>query len=53
MTPGSPKGTYSTPVIRRFGNIAELTLSRGCGGNRDNANQAAGCPASNPNRTRA
>lgn len=44
---------YQSPVIRRFGSIGELTLSSGCNGGRDNANQGQGCNTNNPNRTRA
>lgn len=42
---------YQTPVIRRFGNIGELTLSRGCNGRNDGANQG-NCSRNNRNQTR-
>ncbi len=43
---------YQSPVIRRFGSIGELTLSRGCRGGGDGANQGQGCSNQNGNRTR-
>ena len=53
MPKQAPRQAYQSPVIRRFGSIGELTLSRGCNGARDNANQGQGCNTNNPNRTRA
>lgn len=44
---------YQAPVIRRFGSIGELTLSRGCKDNNDNANNGQACNSNNINRTRA
>ena len=49
----APRKAYQAPVIRRFGSISDLTLSRSCAGGSDNANSATTCPPGNPNRTRA